>query len=199
MILKAIKYRLYPTRLQAELLDKHIGACRFIYNLALETKQVAWASAKVNLSCFDLNKQLPDLKSELPWLYDVNCCSLQSAVAKMDSAYTNFFKGLARFPVFKNKRDSRKTFTIPAKVRICKNSIRIPKFKEGIKAVIHRKFDGKVKSGTVSKTPTGRYFISVNFEMPEQTPIKSKVVENSTIGVDLGIKTFATLSVSFGL
>jgi len=194
MILKAIKYRLYPTKLQAELLDKHIGACRFVYNLALETKQAAWASAKVNLSCFDLHAQLPDLKKECCWLYDINSASLQAAISRMDSAYTNFFKGYTEFPKFKSSKSTRKSFTIPQRVEIKDNSIKIPKFQEGIRAVIHRKFDGKIKSGTVSKTPTGKYFISVNFEINEHLPIKPSVIEENTVGVDLGIKSFATLS-----
>jgi len=194
MILKAIKYRLYPTKLQAELLDKHIGACRFVYNLALETKQIAWASAKVNLSCFELINQLPDLKSHCEWLKEVSSQSLQASVTKMDSAYTNFFKGRSSFPKFKNKRTSKKSFSVTASIKIEAGLIKIPKFTEGIKAVIHREFDGKIKSGTVSKTSTGKYFISVLFETPDITPVKPKVTEENTIGVDLGIKSFATLS-----
>ncbi len=194
MILKAIKYRLYPTKLQAELLDRHIGACRFIYNLALETKQMAWASAKVNLSCFDLINQLPELKKECMWLKDLNAQVLQAAISQLDSAYTNFFKGKSKFPKFKSKKTSKPSFPVPQRITFSSNSIIIPKFKEGIKAVIHRKSEGKVKSGVVSKTPTGKYFISVLFEMFEPIPIKPPVAEESTTGVDLGIKSFATLS-----
>lgn len=194
MIFKAIKYRLYPTKLQAELLDKHIGACRFIYNLALETKQVAWASAKINLSCFALQKQLTELKKECDWLSEVNSQSLQSSISNLDSAFTSFFKGQSKFPNFKSKKNCKKSFGIQQNINIQGQKISFPKFKEGIKAVIHRKFDGKIKSGTVSKTPTGKYFISVLFEIPKELPVKSKVTEENTIGVDLGIKTFATLS-----
>ncbi len=194
MILKAIKYRLYPTKLQAELLDKHIDACRFVYNLALETKQVAWASARVNLSCFDLMYQLPELKKECPWLKDMNAQVLQAAISQLDSAYTNFFKGRSKFPKFRSKKTSKPSFPIPQRITLSPSSVIIPKFKEGIKAVIHRKFDGKIKSGVVSKTPTGKYFISVLFETTESIPGKPVIAEENTIGVDLGIKTFAALS-----
>jgi putative transposase len=61
---KAFKYRLTPTASQAELINKHIGSCRFVFNLALEVKQRAYAGNRVNLSCFDLIKQLPDLKKK---------------------------------------------------------------------------------------------------------------------------------------
>jgi len=77
MILKAFKYRLNPTKEQSVLIDKHIGSCRFLYNLALETKQIAYAGNQINLSCFDLIKQLPDLKKECEWLKEVNSQSLQ--------------------------------------------------------------------------------------------------------------------------
>ena len=194
MILKAIKYRLYPTKLQAELLDRHIGACRFIYNLALETKQMAWASAGVNLTCFDLTKQLPELKKECAWLTEINSQSLQSAISNLDSAYTNFFKGSAKFPKFKSKKWSALSFGVPQRIYISLGRISFPKFTEGIKASIHRKFDGKTKSGVVSKTPTGKYFISVLFETPDAAPVKPSITKENTVGVDLGIKTFATLS-----
>ena len=63
-MLKAFKYRISPTTEQAELIKKHIGSARFVFNLALECKQIAYAGNKVNLSCFDLVKQLPELKKE---------------------------------------------------------------------------------------------------------------------------------------
>ena len=63
-MLKSYKYRIYPNKLQEELINKHIGSYRFIYNLALETKNAAYLGQKNSLSCFDLAKQLPDLKKE---------------------------------------------------------------------------------------------------------------------------------------
>ena len=71
-MLKAYKYRIMPNKAQQMLINKHIGSCRFVYNLALETKQTAYAGNKVNLDCFDLIKQLPDLKKECEWLKEIN-------------------------------------------------------------------------------------------------------------------------------
>lgn len=76
-MLKAFKYRLYPTIDQSVLLNKHIGSARFVYNLALETRQTAYAGYRANLVCFDLIKQLPDLKKECEWLKEINSQSLQ--------------------------------------------------------------------------------------------------------------------------
>lgn len=190
---KAVKYRLYPTKSQAVLLDKHINACRFIYNLALETKQMAYASNKTNLTCFDIKKQLPELKRECLWLKEVNSQSLQQAIINMDVAYTNFFKGKSEFPKFKSKRKINQSFGVPQSVKIGEDYISIPKFKP-IKAVIHRPIHGKIKNATVSKTPTGKYFASVLFETAESAPTKPKITEANTIGIDLGIKDFAITS-----
>ncbi len=195
MILKAVKYRLYPTDEQCILIDKHIGACRFVYNLALETKQVAYAS-QVNISVFDLKKQIPELKTECEWLKEINSQSLQQSVINLDTAYTKFFKGQAKFPKFKSKRKSRQSFSVPQKVIIEDNMIIIPKFKEGIKAVTHRNIEGKTKSATVSKTPTGKYFISILIETDAIVPVKPVITAENTIGIDLGIKDFLTTSES---
>ena len=86
---------------QSVLLNKHIGSSRFLYNLALETKQMAWAGNKVNLNCFDLIKQLPDLKKECEWLKEINSQSLQQPIRNLDNAFTRFFKGQGNFPKFK--------------------------------------------------------------------------------------------------
>ena len=102
-MLKVYKYRLSPNPIQVELLNKHFGAVRFVYNLALETKTYAYSTKQVNISRFQLNAQLTDLKKESVWLKEVNSQSLQSALVNLDSAYSQFFKGFANFPTFKNR------------------------------------------------------------------------------------------------
>ena len=73
---RAYKYRIFPNKSQRELLSKHFGHCRFLYNLALETKTSAYLGSKVNYSRYDLQSQLVDLKKECEWLKDVNSQSL---------------------------------------------------------------------------------------------------------------------------
>ena len=116
---RAYKYRIFPTEPQKELIAKHIGSSRFVFNLALETKTAAYISAKHNYSAFDLVKQLPDLKKELPWLKEVNSQSLQQAIQNMDIAFKKFFKG-AGFPKFK-KKSNKGSFPIPQNVIIENN------------------------------------------------------------------------------
>lgn len=189
---RADKYRLYPTNYQKELIHKHCCSVRFLYNLALETKTTAYLCNKVNLSRYDLQKQLVELKKELPWLKEVNSQSLQSALINLDEAYNKFFKG-AGFPKFK-KKISGGSFAVPQNVKIENNLLIIPKFKEGIEIVLHREIRGTIKSATISVTPTGKYFVSILVDTNTEIPTKSTITENTTIGIDLGIKDFVITS-----
>lgn len=189
---KAFKYRLYPTEPQKELIAKHIGSSRFVFNLALETKNSAYISAKHSYSAFDLVKQLPELKKECPWLKEVNSQSLQQSIQNMDIAFKKFFKG-AGFPNFK-KKSNRGSFSIPQNVIVENDLLIIPKFKEGIKMSLHRPTKGTIKSATISVTPTGKYFVSILCDTKEELPTKDPIKESTTIGVDLGIKDFAITS-----
>ena len=187
-----------PTKAQQELINKHISSCRFVYNLALETKQTAYAGNKVNLDCFDLHKQLPDLKKECVWLKEINAQSLQQAITDLDSAYTRFFKGQANFPNYKSKHSQKQSFRIPQKFTIDSenNKLIIPKFREVIKIILHRKFKGefRLRQCTISKTPTGKYFASILVENNIPIPNKANIENNNTIGIDLGIKSFLVTS-----
>ncbi len=189
---KALKYRLYPSEPQKELIAKHIGSSRFVYNLALETKNTAYLGSKHNFSTFDLIKQLPELKKECKWLKEVNSQSLQQAITNMDVAFKKFFKG-AGFPKFKKKSNGG-SFSIPQNVIVEKDLLIIPKFKEGINIVLHREIRGIIKSATISVTPTGKYFVSILCDTNTEMPIKTPITESTTIGIDLGIKDFVITS-----
>jgi len=195
-MLKAYKYRINPNKAQSELINKHIGSCRFIYNLALETKQMAYAGAKKNLSCFDLIKQIPDLKKECDWLKEVNSQALQQSITNLDTAFTLFFKGQNDFPKFKSKHRGAQSFRIPQSIEVDlkNNKINIPKFKNGIDIVLHRKFKGEIRQATISRVPTGKYFVSILVDNKKELPSKPMVKEKTTIGIDLGIKSFLVAS-----
>jgi putative transposase len=194
-MLKAYKYRISPNKEQAELINKHIGSCRFVYNLALETKQTAYAGSKVNLTCFDLIKQLPDLKKEVAWLKEINSQSLQQSIVNLDVAFTRFFKGQGDFPNFK-KKTARQSFNIPQSVIVDfkNNTLEIPKFKKGINIILHRKLKGNIRQATISRTSTGKYFASILVENNIEIPKKKKIKENTSVGIDLGIKSFLVSS-----
>ena len=195
---KAYKYRLYPNKEQEQLILKHIGSCRFIYNYGLNKKVTAYQTDKTSISRFQIQADLPILKKQedTAWLKEVNSLSLQAALACLDNAFTRFFKEKKGFPKFKSKKDGHQSFLIPqnTKVDFDNNRVFIPKFKGGIKCKLHRKFEGNIKTSTISKTPTGKYYISILAETNEIIPKKKPCREKQAVGIDLGIKTFATIS-----
>jgi putative transposase len=194
MINKAYKYRIIPNKVQQELLEKHFGCVRFVFNWGLGKKIKAYQQEKKRLSCFDLINELAKLKKEkdFKWLNDVNSQSLQMSLRNLDNAFTNFFRKQNKFPNFKSKKHNINSFQIPQHLKLS-DKLDIPKIK-GIKIKQHRKLEGKIKTATVSKTPTGKYYISILVEQDKKLPKKLKIKEKTTIGIDLGIKTFATLS-----
>lgn len=195
LMIKAYKYRLYPTVQQKILLNKHFGCARLVYNLALETKQMAYVGNMKYLSCIDLINQLPALKKDFVWLKEINAQSLQMTIRNLDNAYTRFFKGQGDFPKHKSKKD-RQSYQLPQEVRIDfeNNKIKLPKFKKTIKIVIDRQFEGNIKTCTVSKTKTNKYFISILVEDNMLIPATMNICDETSVGIDLGIKTFVVCS-----
>ncbi len=198
MVLRAYKYRIYPTKIQEVLLAKHFGCARYIYNYGLERKIKSYSETKKSVSRFTIQADLPKLKKaeSTKWLSEVNALSLQAALLNLDRAFTRFFKEKKGFPKFKSKHDNRQSFQVPQNTEVDYDAKRVylPKFREGIKCRFSRTFNGKIKTSTVSRTPTGRYFISILVETEGAIPNKAPIGENKAVGVDLGIKTFATLS-----
>jgi len=194
MIQRTYKYRIYPNGEQRELFEKHFGCARWIYNWGLEKKIKAYQQNKKQISCFDLIRELTKLKKikEFQWLREVNSQSLQMALRNLDNAFVNFFRKQNKFPQFKSKKNNRQSFQIPQYLRL-DNKLTIPKIPH-IKIKLSRKIEGKIKTATISKTPTDKYFVSILVEQNKELPLKPKIREKTTIGIDFGIRTFATIS-----
>ena len=192
-MLRAIKYELNPTNTQKVLIKQTCGCCRKVYNTMLDRKISAYKENGKTISAFDLIKQLPQLKSELTYLKEVPSQSLQQAIKNLDTAFTNFFrKGGSGFPKFK-KKGCKDSFRIPIACVIDYDNWTIKTAKIGkIKFYKghNKQIKGTIKSYTISHTNTDRYFISVLYE----TMDKPKLNNNKSVGIDVGIKTFATLS-----
>ena len=194
-MLTAYKYRMYPDEEQRAKFLKHVGACRFVYNWSLEQKIKAYGIDKTSLSCFDLNVMLPHLKEEFVWLKEVNSQSLQQTNRNLDSAFTRFFREKKGFPKFKSRKNPLQSFGIPQHYKVDFNNKRVKLPKIGwIKTKLSRTFEGILKTATVSMTTTGKFFISILVEDGKETPKKEPFGYDTTIGIDVGIKTFATLS-----
>jgi putative transposase len=185
------KFRLKPTKEQEILLNKHFGSVRWSYNYFLNQRKEEYLNNKKSITYNNQSKVLTQLKTqeETDWLKEVNSQSLQYSLKCLDQAYQNFFNKRTQFPKFKSRK-SRNSFTCPQFVRNDRNKIIIPKFQEGIRMVMEREIKGKIKKATISKTPTGKYFVSILTEK-EHTP---SVKTNQSVGIDLGIKDFLVLS-----
>lgn len=193
-MLRVFKYRIYPDDQQQKLIERTFGACRLVYNLALEVKMYAYKSAGIKLSSFDLCYQLIELKEAYPWLKEIDSQALQASVKKVDVAFKNFFVW-AGYPKYKSKR-AKQSFQAPAntrKVDFEKGLLTIPKL-PGIKMKIDRRFEGRIKTVTISRIPSGKYYASVLVEDGKAVPPKAPIERKKAVGIDLGLKNFAILS-----
>lgn len=194
-MLKAFKYRVYPNQMQIEMLNEHFGATRFVYNWGLEKKTEAYQQESKTLSCFELINDLKQLKEDEPWLKNVNSQSLQTALRNLDNAYTKFFREKKGFPKFKSRHNPKQSFQCPQHCSVDWESgtLSIPKVK-GIKTKLHRKFEGEIKTVTVSKNCVGHYYVSILVENNQPLPPKAALRAEDAIGIDVGISRFLTAS-----
>jgi len=195
-MLKVYKYRIYPDKDQEEFIKVHFGACRFVYNWALEQKIKTYEQNKNSISRFDLQKILVhEVKPSNEWLKKANSQALLASLVNVESAFTKFFREKTGFPKFKSKKNPVQSYQMPQHytVDFDRNIIKLPKMGE-VKAVLHRRFEGTLKTATISRLSTGKYFISILVDNGKELPAKQEFSESTTIGIDVGIKDFAVLS-----
>ena len=193
-MLKAYKYRIYPTSEQKLYLAKTFGCTRFIYNQMLADRIKSYHENK-DLDIRTIKYPTPaQYKKEYEWLKEVDSLALANAQMNLDKAYKNFFRDKSvGFPKFKSKKTNRFSYTTNNQngtISIEGNFVKIPKLKSKIKIVLHRQFKGLIKSATISKTPSNQYYISIlvdteNIQLPKN---------DNKIGIDLGLKEFAICS-----
>ena len=192
-MLRAIKYELNPTNTQKVLIKQTCGCCRKVYNIMLDRKISAYKEDGRTISSFDLINQLPQLKSELTYLKDVSSYALQQAVMNMGNAFEQFFKrGNKGYPKFK-KKGYKDSFRIPVACVINYDNWTLKVAKIGTIRFFkghNKQINGKIKSYTITHTSTDRYFISILYETADRT----KLNNNKSVGIDVGIKDFAILS-----
>lgn len=216
-------YRIYPNKEQRNLLEQHFGAARFVYNHSLSIKNLMYEKFRVNVTEIDLNNHLISLKETFPWLKDINSQSLQQANRNLLTGFKNFFEGNGSYPTWKSKKDNHFSFQIPQnyQINLTSSQIYLPKI-GWMKIILHRDFLNKefiennlvtkeingeiildqklnkefkvLKTLTVSRTSAGRYHVSILIEDHEPYPEPESFTEETTIGIDVGIKTFAVLS-----
>lgn len=186
-MLRATKIRLYPTPEQQAILAAQFGCARFVWNQALAMKQAAWKERSESLSCYTIKSMLPLWKKgEYPWLKEADSQALQQSILNLDVAFRNFFEKRAGYPQFKKKHAARQSCQYPQRVSVEGGMIHLPKAGR-IKAVVHRSLEGKVKTVTVSRESTGKYYASILME-DVQAEAPSLKHFDQVAGVDLGIK-----------
>ncbi len=194
-MLRAYKYRIYPTDEQKILFAKTFGCCRFVYNWGLTMKKEVWEKEKKSISKFDLHKILSaQLKKENEWLKEVNAQSLQAALVILDNAYKTFFTKQNSYPKYKSKH-KKQSFQCPqyTSVNFDNGTLSIIKAKD-IPCVFNRRFEGKIKTVTISMTPAGRYYASILVDTNIQEVPTSEINPCTTIGIDMGVKALAVVS-----
>ena len=192
-MLKAYKYRIYPSREQVRKISEQLGCCRYVYNWGLQRKMDEYSKGGTSISCFDLTKELTFLKNKFPWLKDTYSQALQMSLRNLDNAYTKFFREKKGFPRFKSKKSSTQSCQYPQGVKFRGEAIFLPKIGD-VKLVMHRSFKGAVKTVTLSRSASGKYYVSALVETGEALPERRPFSGNTTIGIDMGLKHFATLS-----
>jgi putative transposase len=194
-MLKAYKFLIKPAKEQSEMFEKHFGAARFVYNWGLEQKTKSYQEGKKTLTFLGLGPELVKLKKENIWMKEVNSQSLLASLKNLDNAYTRFFREKKGFPKFKSKYNPKQSFQCPqhCTVDFEKGLLNIPKVKN-IKTVFHRQFEGDIKTVTISKVPSGKYYVSILVEDGKSLQIKPKLDRNDAIGIDMGLKDFVVTS-----
>ena len=191
IINKTYKFRLFPTKEQEVLLNQHFGHSRWVYNHFLNERKEQYQADKKSDNYYKQAATLTKLKKEdeTKWLKEVNSQTLQFALRSLDTAFLNFFRGNAQFPKFKSRKH-KNTFTVPQFGTIEDGEINIPKFKDGIKVKLHREVKGKIGKMNITKTPTGKYYVSIFTEQVIDELPKT----NKQVGIDLGLKDFVITS-----
>jgi putative transposase len=192
---KTFQYRIYPTKKQVKALEATLEECRWLYNHLLEKRRDAWEQEGKSLSLYQQQETFSILKQERPSLKSVHSQILQNVAVRIDLAFKAFFRRCKAgsnpgYPRFRGRNRSA-SFTFPQSGFSITHDNRVCLSKIGsIKMVYHRPVRGKVKTLTIHKSSTGKWYASFSCEIEsERLPVNTE-----SVGIDVGLKTFATLS-----
>ena len=192
---KAFKIRIYPNKAQEALLQKTFGCARYIYNHFLAKRIELYKQDKTSMSYNQCSKELTALKKKLVWLKEPDKDALQKSLKDLDVAYKNFFtRPEIGFPKFKSKHDRHKSYRTSCtngNIKFLGKKIQIPKLGKVKTKDKRTKLEGRILNATISQEPDGKYYASICC-----TDIPALALEptNHNVGIDLGLKVFATAS-----
>ena len=189
---KAFRFRIYPTSEQKVLLGKTFGCCRLVFNYFLNLSTKKYEEEKISLKYKDYALMLNDLKREKEFLKEIDSISLQQELRHLADSFNNFFKYKKGYPKYKRKamhNDSYSTMNVNDNIEILdKKYIKLPKIGK-VQCKVHRDItsDYQLKSATISRVPSGKYYVSVLYEY-EKEPISYKIDESKILGLDYQMK-----------
>jgi putative transposase len=197
-IQKAYKYKLELNTEQEKTLFDWLCALRYLYNSALNQRITNYDNFRKNTSYEDQANELKSVKESFPWISNVPHHCLQQKLKDLDSAYKRFFKGLGGFPKYQKRSGAMsmrfpdaKQFSVSTTKGKRKGFLKLPKI--GIVNFVHSKsFDGAIKNLTISRNPSGEYFVSIQTE--QDVLILSRRDWSTAVGIDRGVRTFGMTS-----
>ena len=191
---RAYKFRIYPNKEQAQNLERSLDLCRFLYNAAIQERRGAWKLNRVSISYFDQTAQIKDIRANDPDYLTVQSRVLHQTLRQVDKAFKAFFRRCkagekAGFPRFKSKAFFNSFFYNTTGFKFIDGKLRLAHI--GIlKIKQHRDIEGTIKEVTV-KRDGSKWFAIVSCA---DVPAKPRPATNQTVGIDVGIENFATLS-----
>jgi putative transposase len=196
---KTFKYRLYPTKQQQRLLDAQLEECRWLYNHLLAERRDVWEQRQESIRLYDQQATLPALKATRPALAGVHSQVLQNVAVRLDLAFQAFFRRVRAgetpgYPRFRGagRYDSLTFPQVPVGCRLDAEEKRIRIANVGqVKVLLHRSIEGTPKTATVSRSSTGKWYVCFSCECAEPAPLPAT---GQPVDIDVGLKTFATLS-----
>lgn len=192
----AYKYRIYPNKVQRQMLAQTFGCVRYVYNYYLDKRIKTYEEDKTTLSYTKCSADLTKLKKQpgYEWLNDVDSTTLQSSLKNLDTAFKNFFEQpKAGFPKFKSRKTHQHSYTSKytnGNISLLEKHIKLPKL-GNVRTKVSRPITGRILSATVSQTASGKYYVSVCCTEAEVTSIPKT---GKSVGCDLGIKDFLIFS-----
>ena len=192
---KAYRFRMRPTKVQAQALNRMAGARRWVWNWALARWKETFETTGKSITLKQLSAELTALKEkpETAWLREADSQALQQVLKDLHRAFSNFFEKRARYPRFKSRKRDPLRFRIPQRVKIADEKVYVPKVGQ-IRIRQSQPVEEKTKSATFRRSADGKWYVTltVEFDMPDISlpdPVAANVV-----GIDLGLKTFATIT-----
>ena len=192
------KFRIYPNVAQIEQVNKTFGCCRFVWNYYLAKRKAAYEKEGKSLNYYDCARDLTLLKKSLEWLGEVDATALQSCLRAQENGFQNFFRRVKKgerpgYPRFKSKREHRQSYQskcVGTNIKILDKAVQLPKLGR-VKCRISKEVKGRILSATVSRNPSGKYYIALCCTDVDMEALPSN---GAFVGIDMGLKAFAVTS-----